>query len=88
MCLAIPGRLVAVGDDRLATVEIGGVRRRVSLDFVPDARVGDWVTVHVGFAIARLDEAEARETLALLRRLAGAAGDREMLEELGGPEDA
>jgi hydrogenase expression/formation protein HypC len=70
MCLAIPGQIVEVSDDSasLATVEIAGVRRKVNVGLV-DAGAGDWVLVHVGFAIARVDEAEAQATLALLREM-------------------
>jgi hydrogenase expression/formation protein HypC len=74
MCLGIPGRIVEIADRDagLATVDISGVRRAVSVALVdaPEApvRPGDWVLVHVGFALARIDEADAQETLALLRR--------------------
>lgn len=83
MCLAIPGQVVEIHDDRLATVNLGGITRRVSLDLLENVAVGDWVAVHVGFAISKLDEAEARETLDLLRRIALATGDPEEMEELG-----
>ena len=66
MCLAIPGQLVAIisEDFRIGTVEVSGVRGSVSLSMLPeDTAVGDWVLVHVGFAIARIDEDEARRTL-------------------------
>lgn len=56
----------------MATVEVGGVTRRVALDLVPETRVGDYVIVHVGFAIQRLDEAEALKTLQLFESLSGA----------------
>jgi len=74
MCLGIPGQIVQVPDRQaaLATVDISGVRRSVSIALVdePSAPVepGDWVLVHVGFALARIDEEQARETLELLRR--------------------
>jgi hydrogenase expression/formation protein HypC len=74
MCLGIPGRIVDVPDREagLATVDISGVRRSVSIALVdePTARVepGDWVLVHVGFALARIDEEQAQETLELLQR--------------------
>lgn len=74
MCLGIPGRIVEVPDRQaaLATVDISGVRRSVSVALVDEpanpVRPGDWVLVHVGFALARIDEADARETLDLLRR--------------------
>jgi len=66
MCLAVPARVVSIDADQTGTVEIGGVGRQVALDLVPETEVGDYVIIHVGFAIERLDEAEAAETLALL----------------------
>ena len=69
MCLAIPGRLVGIcgdGDLRVGEVDFGGVSRDANLAFVPEAAVGDYVLVHVGFAIAVIDEAVARETLEAL----------------------
>jgi hydrogenase expression/formation protein HypC len=66
MCLAVPGRVVAIdGEDELpmARIDFGGVIREACLAYVPEARVGDYVLVHVGFAIAIVDEAEAREAL-------------------------
>ncbi|HMK30464.1 MAG TPA: HypC/HybG/HupF family hydrogenase formation chaperone [Terriglobales bacterium] len=72
MCLAIPGKVLAVEKVegiRLARVQFGGIVRAVSLDLVPEAVVGDYVIVHVGYAISRLDEAEARRTFELLRVL-------------------
>ncbi|HEY3478994.1 MAG TPA: HypC/HybG/HupF family hydrogenase formation chaperone [Amycolatopsis sp.] len=73
MCLGIPGRIVAdSGDDpalRMGTVDFDGVRRPVCLAYTPDAAVGDYVIVHVGFAISQVDEAEAAKTLAVLRAI-------------------
>lgn len=68
MCLAIPGRIESVRTEalRFGTVRFGTVTRDVCLEYVPDASVGDWVIVHVGFAIQRLDEDAARKTLELL----------------------
>lgn len=63
MCLAVPGKILEatdVGISRIAKVEFGGVTRQVSLDFVPEARPGDFVLVHVGFAISRIEEEEAK----------------------------
>ena len=74
MCLGIPGRIVEIPDRHagLATVDISGVRRSVSVALVDEPLApiepGDWVLVHVGFALARIDEAQAKETLDLLRR--------------------
>lgn len=75
MCLGIPGRITAITEEdgmRMGKVDFGGVRRQVCLVYVPDARAGQYVIVHAGFAISLLDEHEARQTLALLRA-AGAA---------------
>jgi hydrogenase expression/formation protein HypC len=66
MCLGIPGRIVERLDDGLARVDVSGVRRDVSVAFTPEAGPGDWVLIHVGFALARIDEDEARATLDLL----------------------
>jgi hydrogenase expression/formation protein HypC len=66
MCLGIPGLVVERLDDGLAKVDFGGVRRTVSVAFTPDAEPGEWVLVHVGFALATIDEDEAEATLALL----------------------
>jgi hydrogenase expression/formation protein HypC len=69
MCLGIPGRVIETNDSalmRMGKVDFGGVVREVCLAYVPEARVGDYVIVHVGFAISQLDEEEARQTLQLL----------------------
>jgi hydrogenase expression/formation protein HypC len=69
MCLAIPGRIVETDEDalmRMGKVDFGGVTREVCLAYVPEAQVGDYVIVHVGFAISQLDEEEAQQTLQLL----------------------
>lgn len=69
MCLAVPGRILDTvndGDSRIARVDFGGVTRQVNLDFVPEANPGDYVLVHVGFAISRVDGEEAARTLELL----------------------
>lgn len=70
MCLGIPVRIVSLGEDFRALVEVGGVRREADLTLVPEAEVGDYVLLHVGFAIQRIDEVEARETLSLLCEMA------------------
>jgi len=73
MCLGIPGCITDVRDDRgiaMGTVDFGGIRREVCLEYVADqVRPGDYVIVHVGFAISRVDEAEARRTFEALREL-------------------
>ena len=75
MCLGIPGRITALTDADgvlMGTVDFGGVRKDVCLAYVPDARVGEYVIVHVGFAITRIDRAEAERTLAVLRAMGDA----------------
>ncbi len=77
MCLAIPGKIVEAVDsgwNRIAKVDFGGVTRQVYLDFVPEANVGDYVLVHVGFAVSKLDEAEAQRTYDLLSQLDESVG--------------
>lgn len=73
MCLAIPGRIVALsggeGFDRRGTVDYDGVHQEVSLAYLPDAKVGDYILVHVGFALTVLDTAEAERILQELREL-------------------
>jgi hydrogenase expression/formation protein HypC len=75
MCLGIPGRIVRIDDAarKLATADVGGVQRQVNLVCTPDVAVGDWVLIHVGFAMARLDERQAAETLQILKELGEAA---------------
>lgn len=65
MCLALPARVVSLHAADLATVEVGGVRKEISLALVEDVRVDDYVLIHVGYALNRLSEEEARHTLAL-----------------------
>ena len=71
MCLAIPGKIVEIVDEenRIAKVEIGGVRRGVNIGMLDDVVVGDYVLVHVGFAMSKIDEAQAHETLRTLQEL-------------------
>ncbi|MGB8022275.1 MAG: HypC/HybG/HupF family hydrogenase formation chaperone [Candidatus Nanopelagicales bacterium] len=72
MCLGVPGRIEQVWQSagtRMATVDFGGVRKEVCLACVPDLAVGDYTIVHVGFAIARLDESAALETLRLFQAI-------------------
>jgi hydrogenase expression/formation protein HypC len=74
MCLAIPMRLVERRDFE-GEVELNGVRRKISLMLFPEADVGEFVLVHAGYAIGKLDEEEARQTIALLEEMARAAGE-------------
>lgn len=76
MCLAIPARVVEVAENDQAIVDLGGVRKDVSLALVEDVQVGDYVIVHVGYALTRLDPEEAEKTLALMAE-AGLLADAE-----------
>jgi len=71
VCLGIPAQIVELVDPEagIAKAEISGVRRNVSIALCPEATVGDWVLVHVGFALSRIDEEDARQTLALLEQM-------------------
>ena len=82
MCLAIPGQILEItdGDNRLAQVDVVGVRRTVNVGLLDDVGPGDWVLIHVGFALSRIDEEEAVATRRLLE-LMGAEYEQE-LEEL------
>jgi len=73
MCLGVPGRIVEMIDGPVAmgVVDFDGLRRQVCLAYTPEARTGDYVIVHVGFAISVVDEEEARRTLAVLRATPG-----------------
>jgi hydrogenase expression/formation protein HypC len=72
MCLAVPGKVLEVRDDRgtrMATVDFGGVVKEICLAYLPDVGVGDYAIVHVGFAISKVDEASALETLQMFKDL-------------------
>ncbi|MDX1404115.1 MAG: HypC/HybG/HupF family hydrogenase formation chaperone [Woeseiaceae bacterium] len=74
MCLAVPAKVIDIPAPDQALVEVGGVRSQVSLALVDDVGVGDYVIVHVGHAIGRLDVEEAEKTLALFRQIAETIG--------------
>jgi hydrogenase expression/formation protein HypC len=79
MCLGIPGKIVELSEQNdlpMGKVEFGGIVKEVCLAYTPEAQVGDYVLVHVGFAISRIDEAEAQETLDLLNQLAESVPDQ------------
>ena len=81
MCLAVPGKIVSVeeiGPSRVGKVQFGGITRDAFLDFVPEAVTGDYVLVHVGFAISKVDEDEAARTYEILEQMG-------MLEDENGP---
>jgi hydrogenase expression/formation protein HypC len=86
MCLGVPGRVTGLSTEAgllMATVDFGGVRREVCLEYTPEAAVGEYVIVHVGFAISRVDAAEAARTLAVIRAMPDA-----LATELGPEGDA
>jgi hydrogenase expression/formation protein HypC len=88
MCLAVPGRITSIsGDDpllRTGKIDFGGILKEANLAYVPDAGVGDYVIVHVGFAISRLDEAEANQVFEYLRQM----GELNELHDTGPPPSA
>ncbi|MBK8481342.1 MAG: HypC/HybG/HupF family hydrogenase formation chaperone [Proteobacteria bacterium] len=91
MCLAVPGRILSLSGSELARaarVDFGGAVREVSLAFVPEAQLGDYVVVHVGVAISRLDEEEAAATLQLLGQLGEEAGADTAAERAEGADSA
>ena len=71
MCLGIPGKVIEI-EKNVAKVDVGGLLRDVSLDLCPDVSVGEYVLIHTGFAIQKVDEEEAKETFELLRQMAEA----------------
>lgn len=80
MCLGVPGKIVEIyekGGLKMAKVDFGGIFREACLDYVPEAQVGEYCVIHVGFAISLLSETEAMETLDLLRQISN------IEEELG-----
>ncbi|CAG0973441.1 Hydrogenase maturation factor HypC [Anaerolineales bacterium] len=82
MCLGVPGKIVEINEKnglQMAKVDFGGIFREACLDYVPEAQVGDYCIIHVGFAISLLSESEAMETLGLLKQIAD-------IEEELGPE--
>jgi hydrogenase expression/formation protein HypC len=81
VCLGIPAQIVELVDPEggIAKAEISGVRRNVSVALVPEVEVGNWVLVHVGFALTTIDEEQARETLVLLEQM-GEAYEQELRE--------
>jgi hydrogenase expression/formation protein HypC len=85
MCLAIPGKVEEILTEdglRIGRVNFGGVVKRVCLDYVPEVEVGDYTIVHVGFALSKIDEESARETLALFEEMGV------LHEELADADDA
>jgi hydrogenase expression/formation protein HypC len=85
MCLAVPGKILETKEEngsRLGRVQFGGITRQVQLDFVPEAEIGDYVIVHVGFALSKVDAEEAERTYQLLEQMGL------LEEELGSGQDS
>jgi len=84
MCLAIPGKVLSIDTSvqpTMGTVSFGGIEKRVCLEWIPEVELGDYVIVHVGFAISKMDEKEALETLKLIEEIEGG------LDELQTPKE-
>jgi hydrogenase expression/formation protein HypC len=84
MCLAIPGKVLSIDrsvQPAMGRVSFGGIEKKVCLEWIPDVQVGEYVIVHVGFAISKMDEEEAKETLRLFEEIDGG------LDDLKSPDD-
>lgn len=80
MCLAVPGKIVSVSSPEEAVADLGGIRKAVNVSLIDAPKPGDWVIIHVGFALQRIDEEQAQETL---RALEAAARSGEALQGAG-----
>lgn len=87
MCLAIPAKITEMKDNRLATVDILGVKRDIALDLTPQAQLGDFVLVHAGFAIEVVDPDYAQETIDLIMQFPELAGDDASQPEAAQPAE-
>jgi hydrogenase expression/formation protein HypC len=91
MCLGIPGKIISIDENipKLATVDVGGVRRQINIacivdeNHTPESCIGDWVLVHVGFAMSRINEKEAAETLKLLTEMGEVQAEIEAMRASG-----
>ncbi|HBU69353.1 MAG TPA: HypC/HybG/HupF family hydrogenase formation chaperone [Elusimicrobia bacterium] len=77
MCLAIPGKILSIGKEKRAEIDFGGVVRPVQMDLMPEAKIGEYVIVHAGFAIQKLSKKDALETLKLIQEAYGDGFDAE-----------
>ena len=78
MCLSIPSKIVEIDEDNMATVDTMGIKRMVSLDLMPDlVDIGDYILIHVGFAMSKIDEAEALQSLELYQEILEAMEEEE-----------
>ena len=86
MCLAIPGKVLSIDSSvqpTMGTVSFGGIQKSVCLEWLPDVKVDDYVIVHVGFAISKMDEQEALETLKLIEEIDGGLNEPKGTDETG-----
>ena len=84
MCLAIPGKVLEIesdGDPKMGKVSFGGVQKRVCLEWLPDVKVGEYVIVHVGFALSKVNEEEALETIKMIQEMGDGLEDLDNSEE-------
>jgi hydrogenase expression/formation protein HypC len=84
MCLGIPGKIIEVYEAnglRMGKVDFGGVTREACLDYVPEADIGDYTIIHVGFAISKVSEEEAQETLKIIREIADIGEELALAED-------
>ena len=78
MCLSIPSKIVEIDEDNMATVDTMGIKRMISLDLMPDVvTIGDYILIHVGFAMNKIDEAEALQSLEVYREMLEAMEEEE-----------
>ncbi len=80
MCLGIPGKIISIYEERgtkMAKIDFGGVHQNACIEIIPDAKPGDWAVVHAGFALNKLSEDEAQETLTMLREMSELADQEE-----------
>ncbi len=71
MCLAIPGKIVKKTENSMGVVDLGGVTKEISLIFLPEAKEGDWIIIHTGFALESISEKDALETISILQEAYG-----------------
>jgi hydrogenase expression/formation protein HypC len=90
MCLAVPGKIISIDESaalRMAKVNFGGVGKDVCLEWLPEAKIGDYVLVHVGFALSKVDEKEAEETIRMLQEMGELIEEEEQLKAFNASEN-
>ena len=91
MCLGVPGKIIELYDQtglHMARIDFGGVVREACVDFLPEAKVGDYTIIHAGFALNLLDEQDALETLAALREIGTLAVEMDLMEQSGSDRES